>query len=287
VASWFKRYGIRLAQELNIVSGLLGVVAIALGVVAVVTGGLIRVTLIVIACLIAVPTFGYALVRAVPPRRKPPQEFEGKQLFVSDLASVNPRVPVLGVIGQVQTGKTTLHNLLLQKPFDKRLDPLTKIVTVHISVIIKQPATYWAIVDGRGEEYSQQFEVAEAAEILCILLDHNLVSEASSVNEDRINKHHEFGRQLRAKLESTWIKRKPSHTIPVHILLNKKDQWSKADDASRALLQGMLKTEQKEWADMTYIGSVTTADHSNSDSGDVVRATTALRDLWATRTPTP
>jgi hypothetical protein len=276
---WPVRYVIRLKDELNGVNGIIGVAGIIIGAFGFTTEGVIQVVVWAAGALIAVPPIGYALIKAIPPKRKPLSDFDGKQILMSDLASVDPPPPTLGVVGPVRVGKTTLLDTLLQR-YDPEKDIRTKGVTVHI---MYRPTGSWAVIDGRGEDYSQQFEVAKAAQVLCVLLDHNLVSEASGSNDDRIQKHKDFGVQLRAALNNEWQRNKPSHLIPVHLLLNKRDQWQAAGDEDKAALRKMLEHEKEEWEKLTFVDEVTTADHSNSLTGDTTKLLAALEHLRTTR----
>lgn len=280
---WLERFVTRLVVQLNIVNGIASIAGLIFAVGGALSAGSIRKALFILAAAILVPTIGVAIYHAWPPALRSPQDVVGQRLFVSDLDSLDPPVPKLGIIGHSRVGKTTLRDLLLQEPYDAA--ERTSFVTARVSSIIQNPATYFAVLDGRGEAYAHQFEVADAADILCVLLDHNLV-QGEIVSDERIKNHRDFGQQLRERLRATWSHKKPQSTVPVHILLNKRDEWSKASAEEQAKLYEVLRQEEQAWTSMPFVGEVSTSPHSNADAEDVVKLIAALKQLWNSRRPT-
>jgi len=285
VESWPRRFGIRLREELNVVNGIVAVGGLPFGAAGLVANGWLQVGLLAACGVITVPIIGHAFWKSWPPKHSTAESRAGEQILLGDLVSIDPPPPVLGIVGTKKVGKTTLQDTFMQKIDTRQGVEETRKITCHIAPIIHQPkAEYWAIIDGKGEELSQQFEVLNRAQILCVLIDHNMVSDAVVLNEDRLEKHREDGEQLRSHLVNQWESKLPSHKLPVHILLNKRDTWEKLSAVNKAHLRDLLKNEEAAWSKMQYVAKVITAEHSNSQAGDMVQLARALHALWSTRT---
>lgn len=242
------------------------------------TQGVARWVFIGAGLLIILPTVGLAIIRAIPPRLVSPAQVEGIELFIDDLNSIDPPVATVGIIGPEKSGKTTLRNLLLQTP---TAQDITQRVTAHVSSIIKNPTTFLAILDGRGEAYAHQFEIAENASILCVLMDHHLVDGQTTLSPERLEGHRQFGKQVREHLSGRWTKRMPTNSLRVHVLLNKKDEWAKAGPADTQTLMDLLNNEQAQWRALRWVDTVTGSPHSNLESGDISQVANAIRSHWA------
>jgi hypothetical protein len=95
------------------------------------------------------------------------------------------------------------------------------------------------VLDGSGDAYYQQFEVAVDADFLGIVLDHNPHSDAPMLDQARLREHEEFLKQLRKYLTG-------NNTIKNHeFLLNKRDLWEK--DPSKTQLLDWFNQQVEEW----------------------------------------
>jgi hypothetical protein len=141
--------------------------------------------------------------------------------------------------------------------------------------------TYLAVLDGRGESVAQQFEIADQAEILLVLLDHNEIDNKTDPSNDRLKAHNYFGVQLRDYLIDHANNRRlfAARGRRVHILLNKKDLWSKASAEEQQDLRKVFAAEVQAWK--TALGAeVTSAEHSNASAEDIANLVIALKDHW-------
>lgn len=282
MSGWFGRFGEGFKEQLNSVGGIVTLIGTVLAIVGVFVQGTLQTVLIVIAATILVPVLVISVVRAWPAKMMSPQEAETKDAMpLRDLESISPSIPKLGIIGWTGVGKSSLRDLLLQRPPDKTE---TNTLRAYVGAIFQRPVSYAAVLDGKGESYTHQFEVAVSADILCVMIDHSLVP-SELVSPDRINQHKAFGKQLRDQLTEKWNAKTPTHRLPIHMLLNKRDEWARADDASQDLLKSFLESECEEWRKLNFVSVVTLAEHSNSIPSDVVNLRPSLKALCENRVP--
>ena len=175
-----------------------------------------------------------------PPRIKRPVDVEGTEMEVADLDRLDPPVPAIGIVGASKVGKTTLKSrLLLQEMQGPEIR--TRRLTARVGTIIHEPTTYLAIIDGSGVYLDQQFEVTDRADILIVMFDHNDIETSDKPNETRWERHIYFGEQLRGYLINHSDKRRR-----IHILLNKKDEWSREtpEEQQKSFGAGSIKKWQ-------------------------------------------
>jgi hypothetical protein len=263
--------------ELNNVNGLWAIAGFLFAGAGFLVDGVVQIVVIAIGLVILVPTFVNAVRRSIPPSLMTPERAEGKELVIADLAAIEPPVPGIGIIGPSRVGKTTLRDALLQRSSARQA---TQRITVHVSSIIKNPTTFLAVLDGRGEAYGQQFEVANAADILCVLIDHNSIDGQSTIGPGRLEKHVEFGDQVRSSLENEWIKRPRAVPLRVHLLLNKEDEWKLSALADQSALHAVLADEEAKWRALQGVGGVSTATHTNNTVESITKLAGAIKDHW-------
>ncbi len=115
------------------------------------------------------------------------------------------------------------------------------------------------------------------------MLDHNVSDTQVDVFDARLTQHAEFGEQVRAHLRKRWERKPPRYRPRVHIILNKSDMWSAADDSAQQKVLALLESERLAWEALQFVDDVTTASHSNYRTGDVAAVATALRQHWTDR----
>jgi len=268
---WLRRFGPRLQEQLNVVAGVVGVAAFALALAGVLAGGTARTLLVVAGASVAGVMVIVGIARAWPPKELKPSDVAGKDLPLADLPSIYPRVPALGILGSGAVGKTTLKKRLLQMP--TREKEATQRVTFHVSPLLHDHTRYIALLDGRGESYDQQFEIAAQAEIVLVLIDHNDI-ETTGPNPDRLTSHHDFGIQIR-----DYLKRHETSKRAVHLLLNKKDLWQNADSDDQERIRGFFSNEVDLWRAALGDG-VSSAEHSNNVPNDTAHLIEAINTRW-------
>jgi hypothetical protein len=267
--NWLRRFWPRLLNQLNVTAGVAGIAALVLTMAGLISPGTAKKVLIASGIALAAVTLIVATVRAWPPHIRNLAEVVGKELQIADLAGLNPPVPAVGLIGDAAVGKTTLKGRLLQQPAQQSAK--TDRVTARIGMI--QTEMYIAILDGRGEIFAQQFEVAERTDILIVLLDHNDI-DTSNPNQERMEAHIRFGKQLRDYLVAH-----PRMGRRVHVLLNKRDKWQSASDGQQQELRGFFAEEVSEWRN-AFGPEVTSAEHSNDYSADIGALAEQIRSHW-------
>lgn len=269
---WFSRFGPRLQNQLNIVAGIVGIGAAALALAGLLAEGTARTVLILLGVVVVCIMLAVGTIRAWPPKDLNPSDVVGEDHPLADLPSIYPRVPGLGILGSGAVGKSTLKSRLLQLPAPRNV--YTQNVTFHVSPLLHNHQTYVALLDGRGESYDQQFEIAAKADIVLILLDHNDI-DSTDPNSDRLTAHRDFGIQVRDYLNGHEIRKKV-----VHLLLNKTDLWHEADHANQETIRRFFAEEVQRWTD-AFGTAVTKAEHSNNLPDDTARLIELINTRWS------
>ena len=274
MSTWIRRFWPRLLQQLNIGAGAAGLGALLLTLAGLIVAGPAKLGLIAAGVGIAFITVVVAIVRAWPPRIKRPVDVEGTEMEVADLDRLDPPVPAIGIVGASKVGKTTLKSrLLLQEMQGPEIR--TRRLTARVGTIIHEPTTYLAIIDGSGVYLDQQFEVTDRADILIVMFDHNDIETSDKPNETRWERHIYFGEQLRGYLINHSDKRRR-----IHILLNKKDEWSRETPEEQQKLRGWFNQEVARWTTAYGDEVVTSAEHSNDSAPDMSRLINQIKMHW-------
>lgn len=274
MSTWIRRFWPRLLQQLNLGAGAAGLGALLLTLAGLITSGPTRMGLIVAGAGVAFITIVVAVVKAWPPHFKHPADLEGKELEVADLDDIDPPVPAIGIVGTTEVGKTTLKSRLLLEEMQGP-EVRTRRLTVRIGTVIHDPTTYLAIVDGSGTSYDQQFVVTERADILIVMYDHNDIETSDKPNETRWQQHTYFGEQLRDYLTNHHDKRRR-----IHLLLNKKDKWSRATPEEQKELRDWFGKEVEKWTTKYGNEVVTNAEHSNDSTQDMISLVNKIKMHW-------
>lgn len=272
VTRWLARFGSGLQEQLNVVAGVVGLAALALAGAGLLADGTVRTVLVAVGLAIGVPMIVVGIIRAWPPKALTPADAVGEDRPLADLQSIYPRIPALGILGTRAAGKTTLKSRLLQLPAPK--NPYSQNVTFHVSPLLHRHRTYIALLDGRGESYDQQFEIAAKADIVIVLLDHNDI-DTTEPNTDRLDRHHEFGVQVRDYLAGREVRPKA-----VHLLMNKADLWRNAEQSDQEAIRAFFSGEVEDWRS-AYSSAVTAAEHSNNFPDDTTDLIESIEAHWA------
>ena len=191
---WLTRCKNGLNAELDKNNGLLALGGLILAFIGIVTGGVARLVLVIAGGAVAFLAVAPALVKAVPKKIRPVKDYDGQEISLADLHSLDPIPPSIGILGISEVGKTALKNYLLRH---SQQQGRTQDITARITSTLEHPGTYVAVIDGPGDTHDQQFDIAAEAEVLIVMLDHNIVPGQSDIAPGRIQKHKEFGVQLR------------------------------------------------------------------------------------------
>jgi hypothetical protein len=272
---WTSRYFAGLRDELNKANGFMAIGGVFFAFIGVVTAGLAQIILIALGGVIVLASVVPALVRAIPKPLPSVADCAGQELNLATYRSLHPRPPAIGITGVEEVGKTALKNYLLHHP---QQHGATQRITARITATLEHPDTYVAIVDGPGDTMNQQFKIADVSDILLVLLDHNIVPGQTTVAPGRLDYHRLFGRQLRSNLMNEWQSRSPRVRLRVHILLNKRDEWQKADTADQAALRQLLADERDEWKRLTFVDSVSAVEHANTQAADISALANSIKE---------
>jgi hypothetical protein len=179
----------------------------------------------------------WAGVKSYPARFKEPSDLLGQELDFSELVEVDPPIFKLGLVGASYVGKSDLLDRIGHRRSRKQR---TTKMHAYVFGINQTPLRFLAVLDGAGEAYHQQFQIAVNADFLAIMLDHHADPTARTLNQQRLEEHEGFLVQLRRYLHQT------KHTIKeFEFLLNKRDLWESGP--SQQQLTDWFERQLKAW----------------------------------------
>ena len=256
----------KISEELNSVTGLLTVG----GAVLTWAGGGAATALGIVGWVITIGALVYAICRAIPPAMENADDLVGKTLDLIELNNISPPIRKLAFVGPTRTGKTTLKRRL---QFEPSPNERTQAATATIVPILTNPVTYLAVLDGGGESFPQQFKIAELADHLCLVVDHNNSNDDPSVSGERRIETVKFMTQIREYLLETESPKK----VSVEVLVNKRDLWETLPVKDRKTFLDFVSEETKKWKDGNFSKDVRMATHSNQNIDDVARFMNKLK----------
>ncbi|MFM7641530.1 MAG: GTPase domain-containing protein [Cyanobium sp.] len=258
----------RFIEELNPTSGFASLGGAILTIISFVgwnaSSGPMSVVFGVLGIVVITLAIAIAALKAIPPALRNAADYVGQRLNLDKLDQIDPPLPKLGIVGPGMVGKSTLLSRILQQaPPQQR----TQEVHFFIAVLQTSPIRYLAMLDGPGQMFAGQFEIASYADILCIILDHNGSDQEKLIDRMRIQTNLEFQEQLRDFLAKR--PRKPSF---VHLLLNKRDLWGDVSvpQADQLFLRNFLVDEEQKWKHSNLAKEVNSVEYSNFRHDDIV-----------------
>ncbi|WP_457531761.1 GTPase domain-containing protein [Vibrio coralliilyticus] len=214
--------------------------------------------------LVGILGIAYLVIKAYPPKVLQASECVGMTVSLQDLDYMTPSIEKLAIIGPTRTGKTTLKERLnFRTPENKR----TQGISATITAITSNPVKYIAVLDGGGEVLTQQFKIAEQADFLCIVIDHNISNSSLQIDTERQKETSEFMDQVRHHLRNDGIKQKKW----IEIIVNKQDLRGKLDEAELADFVEFVGNEKLKWETSSISKDVSSENHSNLNFDDVSR----------------
>ena len=228
----------RLYSEFNTVGGIIGALGIMLAFVPLLADKPLEhnfwLSVLIGGGGLALALSMVAVVNSWPLAVKPVQEVLGVSISLDILETVDPPPLRVGIVGPSYSGKSTLMRGLAALPQTNE-----RTVGVTATVVMIPTCTHRAIalIDGGGQFYADQFRVAEKAEILIVVLDHNQSETEVRLSQTRLKEHQDFGKQLREHL------RRGQRKKFLYILANKSDIWGTLDTHAITQFRGYVKAE--------------------------------------------
>ena len=203
--------------------------------------------------VLALPgTAVWAGVRSLPRFRVSASEVVGKKIELEELDSILIHVPVIGLLGVHEVGKTTFLNAVFHRTEPKRRT--AKPYAVVVQLPDTEPASFAALVDSVGERYENQFQVILKSEVACIFLDHNPSDSLGDVAGNRIDDEQHFLDQL------VLTRRANTHGADRAIVVqNKSDLWA-ANTATRLTMDRLSVNAVKIISTVCRAGGVARVD---------------------------
>lgn len=267
----WKTWPKRLRSEFNEVGGFLAVVGFALAVAPFThdkpTEHPWLVAVIVLAGLGGVVACVAAISKSWPEAIRPISDVYGKTIRLEEVATLDPPPLRIGIVGPSYSGKSTLMHRIAALP-------LTNERTVGVFAMVVQMPTLHnravALIDGGGQYYTDQFRVAEDAEVLIVVIDHNQSETEKRLSDVRMDEHRQFARQLREKLK----KGAPKKLIV--LLANKADIWRDISPEETAKFRAYIAEQHQVWASANLAQECVVAEHSNMSAEDMTVLTRVL-----------
>jgi len=261
----------RLISELNGTNGLAGAGGLTVSAAGLtIFSGTASTVLTALGLLIGVSAVGYAVYKSIPPKLRNAEDVVGEILATDELDGIHPPIKKLAIIGIGQAGKTTLRDRL---SFDVSKAERTQQVTAKIVSLHSARPTYLAILDGGGEKYAQQFKIAEIADCLCVVLDHNSSDTSKALSKTRVAQHRGFLSQVKHHLNEAGCEKKNW----TRFLVNKHDLWKLRSSAERSEITEFAAQEAEKWQAANLSEHVDYVSHSNAKAQDIAEFMTYLR----------
>lgn len=217
----------------------------------------------------------YAGFRSFPPKIKTPAQLVGTQLSLAELHHLDPTPLRLAVIGASQSGKTTFLLNALHRP---QTSTRTNSAYAEILMLPGDPPAYVALLDADGEQFVQQFEIAQMADLLIFIVDHSDIAFDPSMSAGRLTDHDKFFSQIESVLKKGMARPK------AHLLFNKRDLWEGGTDAP-ALIK-WFESHVDEWKKFGFVSDLSSGFHSNKRTDDMAVVIELIRK-FASKRSTP
>lgn len=211
-----------------------------------------------------------AALMAIPPLQKNAQDLLNRPISLSELLEIQPPPLRIAVVGASQSGKSTFLSTVLHKTHS---NVRTNGITAELFPLSTNPISYAAVIDGDGQAYYQQFEVANQAHFLVIIVDHNQAADENSRVISRFKDHDSFLAQIeRFILANKKIPR-------IHLILNKRDLWEGHFDAPEII--SWFKTHEDHWSKTNSLTNQFTSDfHTNNNTADTAKVMNKIRYFY-------
>jgi ABC-type cobalamin/Fe3+-siderophores transport system ATPase subunit len=212
---------------------------------------------------------------AIPEEYREAAKLVGTYQQLDNLNDIYPPVFKVGIVGLSSAGKTTLlryfcrirqNNLKPGKTSNSTQELYVYIYALNIPEAPEnKSARYLAFIDGAGEQYADQFTVAEASDFLCVVIDHDK-NNNNQLEKSRLKEQEEFLKQMSRHLQN---KREKNRLNYVHFLLNKRDCWE--NNADKEELKKWFDNQVKQWEIATFVtkDKLSNCYHSNEKPEDI------------------
>ena len=255
--SWHGRWWRGFKKELADIGPISGLAGVGAGGVALTESVLLSFGAVL---AVIVGSVGTAAYRSYPEPLTDPESIVGQTFSPpSEIPPLSREVPYIGVFGETKSGKSTLLRKLL-----KDTDKTKPTRGSHATVLRTNGANprVFILFDGEGESPSEQSKICKNADLLFFVVDHNISDSETRISGPRKENHLKFWRSM-----STFFNDRQTDIQTIHVLLNKKDCWSKSATSA----------EFRSWGDDLVDGiksrvrcrHVTVDPHSNFETDDI------------------
>ncbi|NQY21464.1 MAG: 50S ribosome-binding GTPase [Campylobacteraceae bacterium] len=198
----------------------------------------------------------YAGFKSKPKKLLSHQETLNKTILFNELNNIEPLTKV-GLVGVTKVGKSTLI-----KSMQCELPPRTRTEELFATILsVLHTNKYIALIDGPGQELSQQFEIIDNVDILLMIIDHN-VEDKNNAKISRIEEQKDFFDQI-----LKYINRKNYHKR-IHILVNKEDKWKYNNIRGKSVVMRFADEIENSFKNNPNC-KVTMNEHSNFKIADI------------------
>jgi GTP-binding protein EngB required for normal cell division len=267
MARQWRKWPARFAEQANSAGGVVGL----LSGVSAVGASVVGLPTIVTAApaIVTGGAIAYCLLKAWPEKSLKANAMIGETVTnLKDLALFEPQLTRVGFLGPSQVGKTTTLSNLSVRHATPNVRTDSPYATV--ALVPGQPVKYFAFIDAAGQQFAQQFKVAETSDLVFVFLDHAPGESETSISQKRLREHEEFLLQLKGYLGQA---EKPVSSM--HFILNKRDKWESNADADK--LRAWFDKQISPWKNSIGL-TVSSAFHSNFITSDNTTLVNLIRD---------
>ncbi|MDR9562447.1 GTPase domain-containing protein [Acinetobacter baumannii] len=186
------------------------------------------------------------------------EKYNGRNIPIGEISMIYPLPFKIGVVGCSKSGKTTfLNKVNFNRSSLMRTNEICANVfklPPHLSV----KKSNVVVVDGDGNNQSQQFDIMDNVDYLIVFFDHNEGNIMGRVVQSRLDEHEKFMEQMIFHLK------KCKNLKYIHLVLNKHDLWKNSVDIKKLeFLFEKIKLQLEKVGDFKLSASF---KHSNNDS---------------------
>ena len=139
-------------------------------------------------------------------------------------------------------------------------------MSAQIAALQTEPIKYIALLDGNGEEYSDQFKVALYANVLILLVDHNPSDSSPDIDRKRVKESADTQTRIRYHIQTE----KGRDSIQsLYVLINKRDLWEQNPESIQAEFLASVSEVVAAWESSNLVTKVEVLRHSNFKPDDI------------------
>ena len=139
-------------------------------------------------------------------------------------------------------------------------------MSAQIAALQTDPVKYIALLDGSGEEYSDQFKVALHANVLIVDVDHNISNTSADIDREIVKDSADTQDRIRYHINTDNARNAIQY---LYLLINKRDLWEHNHPSTQKAFVASVNDVAKAWENSNLVTKVEVLKHSNFEPDDV------------------